>query len=367
MRASLTNILYSALLAAALTACQSKAYQVSGTIEGAADGDTLFVTSDMQTGMPSDTLIVKDGKFSISGETDSVYLCMVYSAEHNELNAPFFVEPGQINIAIKQAVGATRVGGTLCNNEWQVLNDSVMRIGKEINRIAEHIYGATVPQEEQQKGMEQIEQLNNHFAQIVVKTAEKNIDNEFGYFLLTYYPEELIDNKTRQRLIKQLPDNMRNRSAIKQMEQTIALAAKSEEGSTISDFSMPAPDDTPLSIMSEIRKNRITVIDFWASWCGPCRQEMPFMIDLYKQYKDKGLGIVGISLDHEKDAWLNATKQLQIEWPQMSDLKGWDNAAAQQFNITSIPHTIVVDQQGKILRRGLRGQALADFVGEQLK
>ena len=91
------------------------------------------------------------------------------------------------------------------------------------------------------------------------------------------------------------------------------------------------------------------------------------MIDLYKQYKDKGLGIVGISLDHEKDAWLNATKQLQIEWLQMSDLKGWDNAAAQQFNITSIPHTIVVDQQGKILRRGLRGQALADFVGEQLK
>ena len=91
------------------------------------------------------------------------------------------------------------------------------------------------------------------------------------------------------------------------------------------------------------------------------------MIELYNQYKDKGLGIVGISLDNDKDAWLSATQQLHISWPQMSDLKGWDNAAAQLFSISSIPHTIVVDQQGKILRRGLRGKELADFVAEQLK
>ena len=91
------------------------------------------------------------------------------------------------------------------------------------------------------------------------------------------------------------------------------------------------------------------------------------MVELYAQYKDKGLGIVGISLDNDKDAWLTAIRQLNISWPQMSDLLGWDNAAAQQFSISSIPHTIVVDQQGKILRRGLRGQELADFVAEQLK
>ena len=91
------------------------------------------------------------------------------------------------------------------------------------------------------------------------------------------------------------------------------------------------------------------------------------MVELYNQYKDKGLGIVGISLDNDKDAWLTAVQQLNISWPQMSDLKGWENAAAQQFSISSIPHTIVVDQKGKILRRGLRGQELADFVAEQLK
>ena len=91
------------------------------------------------------------------------------------------------------------------------------------------------------------------------------------------------------------------------------------------------------------------------------------MIELYNKNKDKGLGIVGVSLDNDKDAWLTAIKQMNMPWAQMSDLNGWDNAAAKLFNITSIPHTIVVDQQGKILRHGLRGEALANFVAEQLQ
>jgi thiol-disulfide isomerase/thioredoxin len=367
MKVSLTNTLYSALLIGALTACQSTTYQVKGTIEGAADGDTLFLTSDLQTGIPSDTIFVEDGKFHISGEADSVRLCMIYSAKRNELNAPFFIEPGIISIQIKETPGASRVGGTKCNDEWQVLNDSVISIGKEINRIAEHIYGNTVTPEEQQKGMEQIDRLNQRFSNIVIKTCEKNIRNEFGYFLLTYYPDELIDIQSRSRLIKLLPEEMRKREQIRVMEQSLEASAKTAEGATIPDFSQPAPDGTSLSIMSEVSQHRITIIDFWASWCGPCRQEIPFMIELYNKNKDKGLGIVGVSLDNDKDAWLTAIKQMNMPWAQMSDLNGWDNAAAKLFNITSIPHTIVVDQQGKILRHGLRGEALANFVAEQLQ
>ena len=111
----------------------------------------------------------------------------------------FFLEPGSINIELTEQPSGSRVSGTTCNNQWQTLNDSVMSIGKEINRIAEHIYGNNMSQEEQQKGLEQIERLNKRFADLVVKTAEKNIDNEFGYFLLTYYPEELINNEQRAR------------------------------------------------------------------------------------------------------------------------------------------------------------------------
>ena len=322
--------------------------------------DTLFVTQDLQTGIPSDTLIIEDGKFKLSGETDSTTLCMIYSAKRNEINAAFFMEPGTIDIQLTDQPGGSRVGGTTCNNQWQTLNDSVMSIGKEINRIAEHIYGNNLSQEEQQKGMEQIEKLNKRFAELVVKTAEKNIDNEFGYFLLTYYPEELIDNNTRAKLIKDLPAEMRQRTAIKQMEQAINAAAKTAEGATIKDFTQKTPDGTEISLMDEVKKYKVTVIDFWASWCGPCRQEMPFMMQMYDKHQSKGLGII-------KDAWVKGTEALGFTWPQMSDLKGWENEIAQHFQVTSIPHTIVVDQKGTILRRGLRGEELEAFVAEQLK
>ena len=366
MKAFQASILFSAAVLA-LTACHSNTYKISGAVEGLNDGDTLFITNDLQTGIPTDTLIVKDGKFELSGETDSTYLCMVYSEKRNELNAPFFIEPGNISIKLVETLGASRVGGTKCNEQWQELNDSVMTIGKEINRIAEHIYGNTVDEMEQQKGMEQIEKLNQRFSAIVVKTTEKNIKNEFGYFLLTYYPEELIDNETRMKLIDKLPDEKQKRPTIQEMLANLKQAAESAEGMTIKDFTQPGLDGTPVSLLGEVSKSKITVIDFWASWCGPCRQEMPFMVELYGKYKDKGLNIIGISLDEDSDAWKAATQQLNIPWVQMSDLKGWENVIAKHFCVTSIPHTIVVDQQGKILKRGLRSEKLEEFVVGQLK
>jgi len=364
MKASVVSILFSVVV---LASCQSNSYKINGSTEGMNDGDTLFVTKDLQNGVPSDTLIIKDGKFELKGETDSTALCMIYSASRNEINAAFFLEPGSIDIKLTQQPGGSRVGGTTCNNQWQTLNDSVMSIGKEINRIAEHIYSNNLPQEEQQKGMEQIDRLNQRFAALVIKTAEKNIDNEFGYFLLTYYPEELIDNENRARLIKELPAEMRQRQTIKQIEQEIAAAAKTAEGAIIQDFTQKAPDGTEISLMDEVKKHKITVIDFWASWCGPCRQEMPFMIQLYDKYQSKGLGILGISLDENIDAWVKGTEALGFTWPQMSDLKGWENEIAQHFQVISIPHTIIVDQKGTILRRGLRGEQLEQFIAEQLK
>lgn len=366
MKVFQTSILCS-LLAIALASCSSNTYKISGTVKGLSEGDKLFITSDMINGVPSDTIIVHDGKFSYEGIVDSTCLSMVYSAARNEINAAFIKEPGEIVITLTETPGESRVGGTPCNDEWQRLNDSVMVIGKEINRIAEHIYGNTVSQEEQEVGMAKIDKLNNHFADVVKETAEKNIKNEFGYFLLTYYPSEIIDDATYSRLIEKLPEEMRQRPAIKQRVESIKQHAKIAEGSTISNFSQSTPEGTELSIMSEVSKNKVTIIDFWASWCGPCRQEMPFMIALYNEYKNKGLGIVGVSLDQDKDSWTTAIEKLGMPWPQMSDLKGWENAVAQQFDVTSIPHTIVVDQKGTILRRGLRGEELEEYISELLK
>ena len=145
--------------------------------------------------------------------------------------------------------------------------------------------------------------------------------------------------------------------------QIVPLQASAEEGSPMFDMQIPDINRNNVSLMSLIQKNKITIVDFWASWCGPCMQEMPNMVALYNQYKDKGLGIVGISLDTDHNAWKEAIRQQGMEWPQLSELRQWeDNAAATAANVKAIPLTIVVDQSGKILKRNLRGEELAAFI-----
>ena len=348
-------------------ACQSNVYQIKGTVEGANKVDTLYLITDLVTGIPSATIPVKDGKFELEGEADSTYFCVIHDKDQS-IAIPFFIEPGTIKIKLFDAPDGSRVGGTATNDEWQRMSDSTAVIGKEINSIAEKLYtNEQATEEDQQRAIEKVEQLNQRFSEMVLRFAERNIKNELGYSLLLFYPEEIIPNKERSRLIGMMPEKMRQRSTIQQIIQMIGNSTKTEEGAMIEDFTMPSIEGAPMSIMSEVKKNRITVIDFWASWCAPCRQETPFMVDLYKQYKDKGLGFVGISLDEDGEAWKQATEQMGIVWPQMSDLKGWECEAARMFNVTAIPHTIVVDQSGKILRRGLRGQELEEFIAEQLK
>lgn len=115
-------------------------------------------------------------------------------------------------------------------------------------------------------------------------------------------------------------------------------------------------------LYNEISQNEITIIDFWASWCGPCRMEAPNLIAIYNDYHYKGVGLVGVSLDDNYQKWADGIKQLQLPWPQYSELRKWDDSLVRVYNITSIPYTIVVDRKGHILAMGLRGEELRRFV-----
>ncbi len=106
------------------------------------------------------------------------------------------------------------------------------------------------------------------------------------------------------------------------------------------------------------------MIDFWASWCGPCRKENPNVVKVYQQYKDQGFEILGVSLDNDRDRWLKAIADDKLTWLHISDLKGWRSTFAQQYGVSSIPQTILLDQDGNILARNLRGPALEEKLAE---
>lgn len=144
-----------------------------------------------------------------------------------------------------------------------------------------------------------------------------------------------------------------------------ATETRSEQPS-IPAIAVPDTERNDVELASIVKKHRITIIDFWASWCGPCMQEMPNIKQIWGQYSGKGLGIVGISLDSDFHRWTDAINNNGMAWTQLSELRGWDSYAAKTFKVTAIPHTIVVDDKGKVLAVGLRGEQLAQFIAAQL-
>lgn len=121
-------------------------------------------------------------------------------------------------------------------------------------------------------------------------------------------------------------------------------------------FTQNDPDGNPISL--EDFKGKVVLLDFWASWCGPCRRENPNVVKVYEKYKDQGFEILGVSLDKDRKRWVDAIAKDNLTWPQVSDLKGWSNEAGRMYGVSSIPHTVLVDGEGKIIALKLRGEAL---------
>ena len=146
----------------------------------------------------------------------------------------------------------------------------------------------------------------------------------------------------------------------------VDVASATEPGHVCVDIALPGPQGQTVRVRDYIGKNKLVLIDFWASWCGPCMREMPYVVKAYELYHGKGLEIVGVSLDNDKASWLQAIELSGQKWPQMSDLKGWNCQGAQFYNIQSIPANVLINEHGMIIARDLRGENIINTIAAQL-
>ena len=193
---------------------------------------------------------------------------------------------------------------------------------------------------------------------------EKNRDNLLAAYILTSGLEQQTDVQVLKGRYNLLSEVARQTIPGKVLATRIAELEKAEVGAVAPDFTLLTPEGKEISLHSV--KGKLKIVDFWASWCGPCRLENPNMVKLYQDFKDKGMEVVSVSLDTKKDKWTDAIRKDGMPWVHVSDLKGWESGVVRQYGVDAVPAIFVLDENNRILAKQLRGERLRAFIEQQL-
>ncbi len=349
-------------------ACQEKpGYRISGTIEGVTDGDTVYLQDFVNGNLVKiDSAIVKDGSFEFTGNPDSVTVSryVTYMKGNQQMTAMVFIEKGDIKLSM--ASQANMVSGTECNDAYQQFMDKFIAMNKEISTIYQQSQNDSLTDEQRLQLENQLAEKDSLGTEMVFETISSNIGNLVGVQLLTSYADAFDPVKV-EGLLAKIPAAYSSNPDVVALKNRVTTLSKTAVGQSFVDFTMNTPEGKSVKLSDFVGQNKYTLVDFWASWCGPCRREMPNVVEAYKAFSKKGFGIIGVSLDESAEDWKKAIKDLNITWPQMSDLKGWQSEGAALYGVRAIPATVLIDQQGNIVARDLRGDQLMSKLGELMK
>ena len=351
----------------ALAACSNDpAYKISGTIENVADGEYVFLQEAKGRELVKlDSAVVIAGAFEFNGRQDeAVNRYITYTPKEGRgPRVDFFLENGNIAVAMGENASVT---GTPNNDIYQAYKNEAMALNKEMRALWEKSREEGVTEEQKAEIGKQYEELNKKMEALTFNTIDANITNPVGIHLWpgNSYSMELDQLKA---LAAKVPVEFQSNERIAKLLERITILEKTAVGQKFTDFTLPDTEGNPMKLSDIIAKNKYTLIDFWASWCGPCRAEMPNVVAAYKEYNKKGFGIVGVSLDSDAEAWKKAIESMGMTWDHMSDVKGWQCEGAALYGVNSIPATVLVAQDGTIIARNLRGEAIKEKLAELLK
>lgn len=357
------KILGFALAAAMLVSCGSSTkYTISGESEKFA-GKYAYLQIEQGNELQTvDSVAVAGNAFTLKGEVEAPYAAYVVvkdaGAERPEFYAEVYVEPAQITI---EEVAGERpsfkaVGGAM-NDAMNAVNDKLAAIeakmGEGDNSALEAEYYAALYDAIIANG-------GNLLSQNILRSNYYAFEPQQVIDAIATIPAEAQESfanmkKSAEQALKVLPGN-----------QYIDIT---EEGTGEQPQTL-TPDGKVLTLKSvvENKKNKYVLIDFWASWCGPCMREVPYLVDTYKKYHNKGFEIYGVSFDRAREPWLKAIEEKELDWVHVSAVNYWDNKARHDYAVNSIPANFLVDcSTGKIIAKGLRGEQVAEKIGELLK
>lgn len=358
-----------------VAALAQKPFSVEGTLKKSTGTEKVYLSYAQNGQSLTDSTELKNGVFSFSGKVTDPVRASVYRkpADKNGKRdfLSFYLEASTIKLTATDSLKNASITGSRVNTDNDKLKTLTKPVQDKLAAISGEFGKLTAEQKKDKAVTEAIykryETTSKELEPIYLGFARQNPKS----FVSLTAIQQIATSETAQTEAEQvyagLDGVVKDSKAGKDISIYFNAVKKTKIGLQAPDFAQNDVNDKPVKLSDF--KGKYVLVDFWASWCGPCRQENPNVVAAYNQFKDKGFTILGVSLDQpgKKEAWLKAIADDHLTWTHVSDLKFWDNAVAKQYGIRSIPANFLIDPDGKIIAKGLRGEALKEKLASLLE
>ena len=351
------------------TAETKDGYNIHLSIDGETNSHsvTLFHEIDEEE-VAIDSAILLEGKATFSGTLTGLPEGYFIRVEKEPRLISFFLENATINInAHIDSLRQAKASGSMLNDRYAALVESQASIREQMRPLF------PLYKEAQSAGntvkMEEIDSIYNSLEdelnKLSIEFIDINSDNILGPYQATrvFYNDSKVDELDS--ILSQFSPELSESKYVKQLTTSVEKWAKLSIGMEAPGFTQADSTNTPVSL-SDFR-GKFLLVDFWAAWCGPCRAENPNIVAAYNKYHDKGFDILGVSLDDDRDKWLAAINKDGLFWNQVSDLNGWKNEVSVGYGIRSIPYSVLIDPDGVIIGKNLRGAELHEAIADAIE
>ncbi len=332
------------------------------------DGTMIYVLQADQNNQPyiKDSTSVQSNSFKFKGISSTPQISYIQVQGVNGYVLAI-LENGDIKADIyKDSISKSKVYGTKSNDDFIKYKSETKSLVDVMNNISSDAQNA-IMSGDVVTAMELEKEYNSKEREVMLYEWDFIVDNLDSYMSALLLEVFMIENKVNKDSIIDVYESFSNRIKVSDVGKNIAdLLSQFEDpievGEIAPDFTAPSIDGPDITLSNVLLDNKVTLLDFWAAWCRPCRIENPNLVRLHKKYKDAGFDIIGVSLDRTREQWEQAVIDDNLPWTQVSNLNFWNDPVARRYSIRAIPQSYLLNKDGLVMGKNLRGQELEDRI-----